>query len=153
MYTREQASAVRQKFWTNFGMYMRPVPSAISEKVNWINYNTGIKGIAFKMDADKESASICIQISLKETVLQEQYFDLFVNIKRNFFLRAGEDWNFEKFHITENAVSISIIKKTLENVNIFKETDWPTLISFLKTNIMALDAFWAEYKVAFEMVF
>ncbi len=152
MYTKEQASAARQKFWTSFGKYMRPVPSATSEKTNWINYNTGIKGIAFKMNADKDSAFVCIEISLKDKVLQEKYFDLFTQLKTQFLLKVGADCHFEKSYTNEYGETISRITNTICKINIFKETDWPILISFLKINIMSFDAFWAEYKVAFEML-
>ncbi len=152
MYTKEQASAVRQRFWISFGKYMQPVPSASEEKVNWINYKTGIKGIFFKMDVDNDKASISIEISPKETALQYQYFNLFQNLQKQFQDATKNNWIFTKYFEDEFGKSYSTISLELMNVNIFRETDWPQIISFLKLHIIALDIFWNEYKVAFEMM-
>jgi hypothetical protein len=152
MYTNAEASAIRQKFWTSFGLYMSPVPSATAEKVNWVNYKTGIKGISFKMNADKEHASVAIEIFLKDSMLQHQYFDIFNSFAPQFENTAGEGWIFEKSSFVEHKDGISLILVKLNNVNIFKQTDWPAIISFLKQYMTGLDAFWAAYKPAFELI-
>ena len=56
MYSRQEASILKQEFWTSFGLYMNPVLSSEGEKINWVNYKTGEKGIRFKMHADNRSA-------------------------------------------------------------------------------------------------
>jgi hypothetical protein len=150
MYTREEASAIRHKFWTSFGRYMSPVPSASLEKINWINYKTGIKGIFFKMDVDNERAILSVEIYLPDTVLQHQYFEVFIKFANQFEKIAGKDWVMEKDSMNENQQNFSKIYIELKKVNIFNQDNWPTIISFLKKNIMALDAFWDEYKPAFE---
>ena len=152
MYTNAEASAIRQQFWTSFGMYMSPVPSATLEKVNWVNYKTGIKGISFKMDADKESAFVAIEIFLKDTMLQHQYFEIFDNFAKQFEQTAGKGWRFERDHFIEHKGNLSSITVELKNVNIFRQDNWPTIIAFLKQHIIGLDAFWAEYKAAFELI-
>ncbi len=153
MYTREEASAVRQKFWTSFGKYMQPIPSATGEKVNWINYHTGIKGVAFKMNADNNVAYVAIEICLTNTILQQQYFEVFLNLKKHFVTLAGNEWVFENELENGYGKTVSIISTSISKINIFRETDWPMIISFFKKNMIALDAFWAEYKIAFEMIF
>lgn len=150
MYTKAEATTIKQKFWTSFGMYMSPVPSATEEKINWINYKTGIKGISFKMDADKHSAFVSVEIFLKNTMLQHQYFDIFNNFAQQFESIAGKDWQFNREDFIEQKGNISRIAIKLNNVNVFMEDDWPAIIAFLKKHLIALDAFWAEYKPAFQ---
>jgi UDP-glucose 6-dehydrogenase len=152
MYTKEEASAVRQKFWTSFGKYMQPVSSASGEDVHWINYKTGIKGIAFKMNADNNKASVIIEISLPDKDIQNKYFDVFKTNEKSFIKLVGADWAFEKEYSNDYGKTYSCVYTVLNGINIFRETDWPTIISFLKTNIIALDTYWAEYKIAFEMI-
>jgi hypothetical protein len=43
MYSKDQASQLKQEFWTAFGQYMGPVLSAEGLRTNWINYKTGVK--------------------------------------------------------------------------------------------------------------
>lgn len=152
MYSKEEASLIRHKFWTSFGQYMSPVPSAGFEKVNWINYKTGIKGISFKMDADKKSASVAIEIMLSNSVLQQQYFDTFIIFEKQFQQIVGSKWIKDKHFVNEYQQPVSKIFIELKDVNIFNENHWPTIITFLKQQIIALDFFWNEYKPAFETI-
>jgi Domain of unknown function (DUF4268) len=152
MYTKEEASKIRQKFWTSFGKYMQPVPSASVDKVNWINYKTGIKGISFKLNADNNKATVAIEISLVNTSLQHQYFDICANFKSKLAATAGVDWQMDKYFVSEYNKEISVIFTELNSINIYRESDWSTIIAFLKQHIIALDIFWNEYKVAFEII-
>ena len=151
MYTKAYTSLIRQKFLASFGMYMSPVPSATLEKVNWVNYKTGIKGIFFKMDVDNETASVVVEIFLKNTMLQHRYFEIFNSFANQFKTIAGEDWSFYHNAVFDKG-AVSLMKVELNNVNVFREDQWPTIISFLKQYIIELDAFWAAYKPAFEIL-
>ncbi|MGZ8552516.1 MAG: DUF4268 domain-containing protein, partial [Chitinophagaceae bacterium] len=62
MYSKQEASLLRKRFWTQFGQYMRPLPGADGETVNWLNYKTGIKDLYFRMDADSKQATIAIEL-------------------------------------------------------------------------------------------
>ena len=152
MYSKAEASFITQKFWTSFGIYMSPVPSATFEKVNWVNYKTGIKGIIFKVDADKNTASVTVEIFLKDTMLQHQYFEIFNNFASELQNIGVNKWAFQKDYFQENKGFVSLIAVELKNVNVFKEDDWPTMISFLKQYMLGLDKFWASYKPAFELL-
>ncbi|MCY7290586.1 MAG: DUF4268 domain-containing protein [Ferruginibacter sp.] len=130
MYTKEEASAIRHKFWTSFGQYMSPVPSASCEKVHWINYKTGIMGISFKMNADKNSAVVAIEIMLPNTMLQYQYFSTFTKFEKQFKEITAGKWVMEKNYINEYHQSLCRIFIEIQEVNIFNKNDWPTIISF-----------------------
>jgi hypothetical protein len=78
MYSKEQISKLKTQFWTNFGQYMKPVPSASGQPVNWINYKTGIRNIHFKMDADNTSAVIAVEISHPLEEQRLHYYNQFL---------------------------------------------------------------------------
>ncbi len=144
MYSKQEASLIRKKFWETAGQYFAPMPSAGAEKVNWINYKTGVRFIAFKMHVDEKVASIAIEISHPDSEKRTTFFDYFTRLKN----QLGNDWQWEK----DAANSTSQIYRTIQEVNIYKPETWPAIISFLKTGIVELDAFWVEYKDVFEMI-
>ncbi|TCJ13769.1 DUF4268 domain-containing protein [Flaviaesturariibacter flavus] len=150
MYSRKEASELRQAFWTAFGQYMGPVPGAEGEKVNWVNYKTGEKGIAFRMDADKRTASVGIVLSHKDAGLRQLYFEQFQQLKSAFDAAVGEEWDWLPEAYDDWGAPVSKITFSREGLNIFRKEDWPELISFFKTRIVALDAFWSEVKYFFE---
>lgn len=152
MFTKEQASYLRQQFWTRFGKYMAPVPSASGEKVNWINYKTGVKQITFKMDAAKDSTSIGIYIDDKDQEKGDAFYTVFVQLMPELQQLLPENWAAEKSVVNEHGQVFSRIGTMLAGVSVFRESDWPVMISFLKPRIVALDTFWAEQKDIFEMI-
>ena len=150
MYSKQEASQLRQEFWTTFGQYMSPVLSAEGEKVNWINYKTGEKHIAFRLNADNKNGIIAIELNHKDKEIQQLYFEQFLQFKNLFNVAVNEEWNWQLHTHDELGKVISKIFKEKTGVSIFQKQDWPELISFFKPRIIALDEFWSSVKYAFE---
>lgn len=143
MYTREQASRIKQEFWTTFGQYLAPQPGAEGMKVNWLNYKTGYRGLYFRMAADNRTAFIGIVLTQKDGDLRELFYEQFLELKPVLHAILEEEWTWEPLHHDDHGQPQSRIYTTLEGVNIFNREDWPRLISFFKPRIIALDEFWS----------
>lgn len=150
MYSKDEASQIRQAFWTTFGQYIAPQLSADGLKVNWVNYKTGIKYLYFKMDADKRSAVIEILIAHPDAGIQELFFEQFAELKAMLKGYLDEEWEWVLHDKNENGKTISRIYKQLHGVSIYNRGDWPQLISFFKPRIIALDEFWSVGQYSFE---
>lgn len=150
MYSKEEASKLRQQFWITFGKYMKPVPSAEGLPINWVNYKTGVKNVFFRMNAEQKQASISIDITHGDLATRKLFFEQFVAFKKIFSDVVNEDWNWELNAVNEYGVPLSQISTTIHDLSIFNQQDWPALISFLKPRIIALDQFWTDVKPVFE---
>lgn len=150
MYSKQEASQLRQEFWTAFGQYMLPVLSSEGMKISWTNYKTGEKNIYFRMNVDNKTASVAIEITHKDKGLQEIYFEQFLQLKSLLHNALNEEWEWQKFVQDDNGNTISRIYTEIKNVNLFNKNDWPQLISFFKKNMIALDEFWDNAKDVFE---
>jgi hypothetical protein len=151
MYTKQETSRQRQAFWTTFGQYMQPVLSANGIKTNWINYKTGISGIAFKMDADDIQASIAIVLSHRNDDIRTAHYEQMLQLKTILQETLKEEWEWHPGYLDEDVKTINSVSKTIKGANINRNEDWPTLISFFKPRIIALDEFWSMVKYGFEM--
>jgi hypothetical protein len=150
MYTKEQASKLRQAFWTAFGQYIAPHPSAEGLKVNWVNYQTGVKHVYFRMQADNTTASIGIEITHPDTEIQELFFEQFLSLKNILHSYLDEEWEWSLHTTDAYGKVISRIYTEITPVNVFNQDDWPQLITFFKPRIIALDEFWSDAKYSFE---
>ena len=149
MYSAEQTAKLKTQFWTNFGQYMKPVPSASGQPVNWINYKTGIRHIHFKMDADNNKAVIAIELSHPNPSERLFCYQQFVALKKILESAATFNWQWNEI-IETGHKTISSISQQLDKVNILNQAHWPAIISFLKPRIIALDAFWDMVRDGFE---
>jgi hypothetical protein len=150
MYTREQASQLKQAFWTAFGQYMAPVPSAEGIKVNWSNYKTGLKNVYFRMEADNKKATIAIELTHADMDIQEIFYEQFDELKNILHSYLNEEWEWALHTRDENERTVSKIYREISPVSIYNQDHWPALISFFKPRIMALDEFWSNAKYAFD---
>jgi len=149
MYSKDEASKLKQSFWTAFGQYISPQPSAEGLKINWINYKTGIKYLHFKMHADNRAALIAIELSHPDPGMQELLLEQFKEYRNILYSSLGEEWDWQLHLSDENDKIVSRISKSLGDVNIYKREDWPALISFFKPRIIALDEFWTDAQYSF----
>jgi len=150
MYSKDEASQIKQAFWTTFGQYIAPQLSADGLKVNWVNYKTGIKHLYFKMDADNKSASIGITITHPDTGIQELFFEQFLEIKTLLERYLNEEWIWALHQQDMNGKIVSRIYTELKDASIYNREHWPRLISFFKPRIIALDEFWSVGQYSFE---
>lgn len=149
MYSRQQASILKQSFWTAFGRYMAPVPGA-EGKVNWMNYKTGVRHIYFRMDVTNSTAAIGIELTHPDKQLRLQQLEKMEQLQPLLQQQLGETWDSYPEIMDENGRQITIINTKINGVNIFSQEDWPRIISFLKPRIMILDVFWAGARWMFE---
>lgn len=150
MFSKSEASELRHEFWTKFGQYMRPIPSAGETKINWVNYKTGVSHIHLKMDADARRAIISLCFSHPPSVL-ELYTEQMRELNGMFRQIAGPDWHWNA-PANDKTLHPACLQKTLEPVSVFQKTDWPEMIAFFKDNMIALDSFWTEVRPVFEML-
>jgi hypothetical protein len=149
MFKREEASNIRQEFWTTFGKYMSPIPSAEGIKINWINYRTTIKEVYFRMDVNHNKAVISITMEHHDPEIRELYFQQFQELKNLLHTTLQEEWEWQLQASLEEGKKISRISKTRSGVSVFNKEDWPELISFFKPRMIALDQFWENAKYSF----
>src|ERR1700741_4217104 len=150
MYSKQRSSVLKQQFWTAFGHYMSPVPSAQGEKINWINYKTGIKHLHFRMNAENRQARVAIESSHPDPESQEIFFKKFSQHHSLLYDCTQEEWQWKLHDQDASGKLVSLVFTELGNVSVFNQEDWPVLISFFKKRMTGLDAFWSSAKFAFE---
>lgn len=142
MYSKQEASLIKKKFWTTFGQYMKPVANAEGDTINWINYKTGIRHIYFRMDVTNKEATIGIELKEEDTALRYQQYNILLQLKSILREELQEEWEWNKDIIDDDGNTISRVSISLPNVTVFAEADWPAIISFFKPRIISLDRFW-----------
>jgi Domain of unknown function (DUF4268) len=150
MFSREEASRIKEDFWTTFGRYMSPIPSAEGLQINWVNYHTGLKDVYFRMDTAPRSAIISISMEHRDPGIQELYYEQFLELKTMLHTMVNEEWTWKLHEQVGNGKTVSRIYNEIPGVSVFNKDQWSELISFFKPRIIALDAFWENAKYSFE---
>ena len=150
MYSRSEATQLKQAFWIAFGQYISPHRDSEGNRINWVNYHTGHKHLYFRMEADQYKASIAVEITHPDELMREIYFDKFLSFRSIITITLGEEWSWEQKAADPHGKQISRISKELKGVNVFDQRSWSEIISFLKPRIILLDETWNTIRDGFE---
>lgn len=151
MYSKEEAKRLKEQFWTTFGQYMSAVPSSDGEKVNWVNYKTGIKHLYFRLDATNKTASIFIELVHPDEGIRQLMFEQLKELKTVFAGIMNEEWEWDEVYYDDHGKKTSRVSISISKISLFNQEHWPKLISFFKPRIIALDEFWSVAKYSFEI--
>ncbi len=102
------------------------------------------------MRAERDFVSIGIEITHPDPDIQELLFGQFEQFKKLLEMETKEPWEWRLLGVDGFGKTVSVIEKRLECVNVLDQNDWPSIISFFKPRIMALDSFWSNVKYGFE---
>lgn len=151
MYSKEQATSIRQEFWTTFGQFMSLTPGAEGNRINWINYKTGIKHLYFKMEIDKKSATIAIEMAHPDPGVQALMFEQFEVYRKVLESELEEEWTWLLHTKNDYQKTVSRIYISIPDVSVFRKEDWPLMGNFFKTRLVRLDEFWSSAKYGFDL--
>ncbi len=149
MYDRETVRTTNALFFTSFGKFMMKQRSNSGNKVNWINYKTGVKSLYFRLEVDQRSARVCIDIQHKDEYIRELLFEQFLSLKTIFNTVTDNNWNWIESYENETGNTFSRIYAEIEEVNIYKKESWHPIFNFYKHSLLKLDEFWIEFKALF----
>ena len=146
MYSRQEAAQLTKEFWTSFGNYMSPIPSAEGDKINWLNYRTGLPEVSIKAAVLPGVAYAGLELTHADEVRRKMFFNHLISMKHILLQESGTTWNWQEEFTDQFAKSKSIIFQRLQGVNVYSKADWPQIITFLKSRLIALDRFWSSVK-------
>lgn len=151
MYSRDEAKSIKESFWTSFGQYMTPILGAEGQRVNWVNYKTGVKHLFFRMDVDNKRAFIAIEMAHPDAGIRSLMFEQFAQYRMVLESELAEEWVWDEQYYDDHGKETARIYIELPGVSVFRKDDWPSLISFFKPRMIALDSFWSDAQYGFEL--
>lgn len=152
MYGKDEAQQLRKLFWTSFGKYMGKHKSAEGKNIKWLNYKSHVKDIFIRMDADKRTATVQIDLQHKDPGIRELFYNQFEEVKTVFGEMVGKDWIWDKKMYDSYGKEISRISISIDGVNMYNKDSWNTIFQFFEKHMVAVDEFWTEFKELFKQL-
>ena len=144
MLTKDEKKGLRIEFWTQLEAQLDKDRNPHGSKVQWLNYNTGVKHLYFRMEADENGARLCIDIQFPDAGIRNLYYEQFEELK-NKLSETYKDLTWTKDFEHSNGKTIHRISVEKDGCHIFERSDWDKMQLFLKINFKKLDEFWDEY--------
>lgn len=145
MFSKEELRNRKALFWSEFKAIMSMERSVSGRKVNWINYNTGIKFLFIRLEATSKKATFSIDIQPKDDGVREIVYEQFTELKKVLENEFEQDGNWQKTFHLPNQQEISRISWELHDINMFKKEHKQKFFDFFRENLLAFDRFYSEY--------
>lgn len=150
MYSKEELKNNKLEFWSRLDEQLNRQKNPHGSKVNWMNYNTGIKDMYFRMEADAEVVRLCIDLQFNDAGIREVYYEQFLEFKTLLDERFNPKLVWLPLFEHSNGKIIARIYTEKSGVDINNRKDWDKMHLFLKLNFVKLDAFWNEFDDVFK---
>lgn len=136
MFSKEESRKLREEFWIAFGK---------SYPKKWVLYKTKIKGFSFKFhfDVKKAMVSLDIESDLNKRI---ELWEKVISLKSILISEYLPDAHFEDYYLLDNHKEISRVYVVKDQVSIHNKNTWRDTMEFLNNNMIAFEAFYAEYK-------
>ena len=150
MYTREELKQLKKEFWEGFGFFCCNHPVLGKRKSKFMLYNTKMKGVELKFDANRHGAFVILELNsaneaerLKKFELMERYKVL---MEEDF--PEGLIWNFAYKLETGNEVCRIYSQKT--GIDIHKRIEWMDFYKFMANEMLKLEKAFRNVKDVLE---
>lgn len=138
MFSKEEASKLRQEFWISFGK---------SFPRKWLLYNTKIKGFSFKFVADRKNALVCLDIEHTDEIANELLYDQLLSLKSILENEYLPEVIFEENHELESGKIIRRISVSLDDkFSIYNKNTWQNTFTFFVDKMDKFELFFYEYE-------
>ena len=138
MFSKEESAKLRTEFWTSFGK---------SFPRKWLLYNTKIKGLAFKFQADRKKACVCLDFENPEDIANELLFDQLISLKRILETEYLPEVIFDETYELENGKLIRRVYVPFEGkFSIHNKNTWQKCYEFFVDTMNQFELFYYEYE-------
>lgn len=139
MYSKDELRLLKKEFWEGFGNYCSNIPALKRRKSKFMLYNTKMKGVELKFDANREGAFVILEINHNDTTKRyELYekFELYKNLMEKNF-QDGLIWDFA--YIRECGTEVCRIYTKKTGLDIHRRNHWEEFYQFLSSEMLKLE--------------
>lgn len=150
MFSKEETKSLKLEFWSSLAEKLELEKGVHGNKVNWTSFNTEVKHLYFRMEADEHVARLCIDLQFPNDGVREVFYEQFTEFKNKLDETFDVPLIWIPTHAHWNGKTISRICVEEVNVNILTKEDWDKMQAFLISNFVKLESFWAEFGEVFK---
>ena len=150
MYSKDELKLLKKDFWEGFGIYCSNHPVLGKRKSKFMLYNTKMKGVELKFDANREGAFVILELnSPKEEDRLKRYeqFEKYKAVMEENF-PEGLIWDFAYKLETGHEVCRIYSQKT--GIDIHKRIHWMEFYTFMASEMLKLEKAFRYVKEAVE---
>lgn len=138
MFSKEDSTKLRKEFWTSFGK---------SFPRKWLLYNTKIKGLSFKFQADRKKASVCLDFDHPDEIANELLYDQLISLNKVLISEYLPEVIYDsQFELESHKIIRRIYVPFNKKFSIHNKDTWLECYEFFVEKMTKFELFFYEYE-------
>lgn len=138
MFSKEDSTKLRKEFWTSFGK---------SFPRKWLLYNTKIKGLSFKFQADRKKASVCLDFDHPDEFANELLYDQLISLNKVLISEYLPEVIYDsQFELESHKIIRRIYVPFNKKFSIHNKDTWLECYEFFVEKMTKFELFFYEYE-------
>lgn len=139
MYSKEELKQLKKEFWEGFSTYCSEVNAYKKRKSKFMLYNTKMKGVELKFDANREGAFVILEINLTNEEERLKKYEQFENYKIIFDKQFPEGLIWDFGYVRESGEQVCRIFIQKNGIDIHKRIHWIEFYQFMSEKMLKLE--------------
>lgn len=140
MYTKEEIKELKLKFWAGFREFVQNHSNPDLRRKRWLLNDTGVSGVAFRFDFDRERASVMIELQHKNETRRLRTFEILEQYKVVLEEGFPDGLIWEFYHRRDdNNQEVCRIFTFIEGVDFHRQNQWTEVYHFFTENMPKLE--------------
>lgn len=139
MYSKDELKKLKIEFWESFAAYCEVQPYLRRRRKMWTLYNTKVKGVELKFDANRKGAYVILEVNHRQEEERLEMYERLTwykeTLEKDF--PDGLIWDCCFFRETGNEVARIYVAK--EGLDLHRREHWGDFFSFMARQMYLLE--------------
>jgi hypothetical protein len=147
MYSKEELKNLKLEFWESFAAFCEVQPYLRGRKKIWTLYDTKVKGVELKFDANRQGAYVILEVNHRSEDLRLEMFERLTWYKETLEQDFPEGLIWDICFVRENGRQVARIYVAKEGLDLHRRAHWGDFFTFMASNLEAYSRFCSNFKL------
>lgn len=139
MYSKEELKALKLEFWESFAAFCEVQPYLRDRKKIWMLYDTKVKGVELKFDANRRGAYVILEVNHRREDLRLEMFERLTWYKEMLEADFPEGLVWDICYVRETGREVARIYTAREGIDLHRRQDWGAFFTFMADAMYRLE--------------
>ena len=139
MYSKEDLKNLKLEFWESFAAFCEVQPYLRGRKKIWTLYDTKVKGVELKFDANRQGAYVILEVNHRSEDLRLEMFERLTWYKETLEQDFPEGLIWDICFVRENGRQVARIYVAKEGLDLHRRAHWGDFFTFMASQMYLLE--------------
>jgi len=144
MYSKEELKNLKLEFWESFAAFCEVQPYLRGRKKVWMLYDTKVKGVELKFDANRQGAYVILEVNNKREDLRLEKFEKLTWYKEDLEKDFSDGLIWDICFVRESGKEVARIYTVKEGIDLHRREHWGSFFTFMASQMYLLERNFSE---------